>query len=210
MNSADIHLIYRKLHDFYGEVQTPLHHQTIEQLTIAVVLSAQTTDNQVNKITPELFSRYPDMESLSNADIAHLEKLVYSTGFYKNKAKNIKNLAIEVVKKFKGKIPNDFNELIKLPGIGRKTANVIMDCAFNQSVGVVVDTHVKRLSNRFGWTSSQNPNVVEKDLMKLLPKEIWKDITLYMIYHGRKFCTARQADCKNCFLNQDCPSAFNV
>jgi len=188
--------------------ETPLKHATNEQLAIAVVLSAQTTDEQVNKITPELFRRFPDMASLARGDLKEIEKLVFSTGFYKNKARNIKNLAIKVCENFNGKIPNDFEALLTLPGIGRKTANVVMDCAFNTSVGFVVDTHVKRLSRRLGWTTSENPEKIEKDLMIAIPRQYWKDLSLYLIYHGRKFCMAKKPDCKGCFLNQICPRLY--
>jgi len=150
------------------------------------------------------------MTSLAKADIREIEKIVFSTGFYKNKAKNIKQLAIIVSEQFNGKIPNDFDTLLKLPGIGRKTANVIMDCAFKTSIGFVVDTHVKRLSNRLGWTTSQNPVKIEKDLMSVIPREYWKDLSLYLIYHGRKFCMARKPDCDGCFLNKLCPSAMKT
>lgn len=203
----NIETIFTLLKDHYGSPETPLKHTTNEQLAIAVVLSAQTTDDQVNKITPELFKQFPDMPSLAQADISQIEKIIFSTGFYKNKARNIKNLAIMVCKKYNAKIPNDFDALLELPGVGRKTANVIMDCAFNTSVGFVVDTHVKRLSNRLGWTTHQNPEKIEKDLMRLIPKEYWKALSLYLIYHGRKFCMARKPDCKRCFLNKLCPSA---
>jgi endonuclease-3 len=195
------------LQNHYGHPETPLKHASNEQLAIAVVLSAQTTDEQVNKVTPELFKRFPDMPSLARADLAQIEKLVFSTGFYKNKARNIKNLAIKVCEKYDGKIPNDFDALLTLPGIGRKTANVVMDCAFNTSVGFVVDTHVKRLSRRLGWTNSENPEKIEKDLMVVIPSEYWKDLSLYLIYHGRKFCMARKPNCESCFLNKLCPSA---
>jgi len=206
----DIENLVSLFRDYYGIPATPLKFSTNEQLAIAVVLSAQTTDNQVNKVTPDLFMQFPDMESLSKASLVQLEKIIFSTGFYKNKARHIKNLAIQVCEKYSGKIPEDFNALLKLPGIGRKTANVIMDCAFNHSSGIVVDTHVKRLSFRFNWTKSNNPEKVEEDLKKIIPGKYWKDISLYMIYHGRKFCMARKPDCTGCFLNFRCPSAHKI
>jgi len=209
-NPEAVKTVINKLRDYYGKVETPLHYKTIEQLAIAVVLSAQTTDNQVNKVTPELFRVFPDMASLAAGNLSEIEQLIYSTGFYKNKARNIKNLAIEVTEKYGGKIPADFDLLLKLPGIGRKTANVIMDCAFRQSVGIVVDTHVKRLSYRLGWTTETSPQKIEKDLMHVIPRSDWRDISLYLIYHGRKYCTARKPDCAECFLNRHCPSAFKV
>lgn len=203
-----IRVIFKRFKDYFGTPETPLKHKTNEQLAIAVVLSAQTTDNQVNQVTPELFKEFPDMEALSKGDIKKIEKIIFSTGFYKNKAQNIKNLAIQVTEKYNGKIPDDFDKLLELPGIGRKTANVIMDCAFNKSVGIVVDTHVKRLSRRLGWTSENNPEKIEEDLKQKIPREFWLDISLYLIYHGRKFCMARKPDCGSCFIKDQCPSAF--
>ncbi|MES0491724.1 MAG: endonuclease III [Leptospirales bacterium] len=200
--------LFTRLKNHFGEPVTPLFHKNPEQLTVAVVLSAQTTDDNVNKVTPGLFEAYPDLESLAKAEISDVEKLIFSTGFYKNKAKHIVRLAQMVVEKHHGKIPANFDSLLELPGVGRKTANVVMDCAFHTSVGVVVDTHVKRLSNRFALTGNSDPIKIEKDLMKVLPQKYWKDITLYMIYLGRKYCVARKPNCPDCFLNDICPSAI--
>ena len=202
-----IQLIIELLYDYFGDVETPLTHKNNEQLTIAVVLSAQTTDDQVNKVTPELFKRYPTMESLASAPLSDIEKIIFSTGFYKNKAKHIKALAKDVINLHNGKIPNDFNALLKLPGVGRKTANVVMDCAFHKSVGVVVDTHVKRISQRLNLTNEKTPEKIEQDLMRVIPKDEWKNITLHFIYLGRKFCMARKPACSECILNKICPSA---
>ena len=202
-----VKLIIELLYDFFGNVETPLTHKNTEQLTVAVVLSAQTTDDQVNKVTPVLFENYPDMKSLAEAPLSDIEKIIFSTGFYKNKAKHIKALAQDVVNLYDGKIPNDFEALLKLPGVGRKTANVVMDCAFQRSVGIVVDTHVKRISQRLHLTKEKSPDKIEKDLMKIIPEKEWKHISLQFIYLGRKFCMARKPTCIECILKNICPSA---
>lgn len=200
--------VYRRMKKEYGDPETPLSHCTPEQLAVAVVLSAQTTDDQVNQVTPELFRHYPDLPSMAKAPLSHLEKLVYSTGFYKNKARHIKGLAEAATKEYGGKIPRDFEQLLKLPGVGRKTANVIMDCAFHESVGIVVDTHVKRLSNRLGFTTEKDPIKIEKDLMSILPRETWRTVSLYLMFLGRAQCDAKKPVCSECYLSDICPSAF--
>lgn len=200
-------LLYKRLENYYGEPETPLTHRTNEQLAVAVILSAQTTDNQVNQVTPALFEKYPDMESLGQAPLKEIEKIIFSTGFYRAKAANIKKFGRIVSEEYGGKLPRSMEALLELPGVGRKTANVIMDCAFDTSCGVVVDTHVKRLSKRLGLTQETTPEKVERDLMAKLPKSTWKNISLYMIYLGREFCMARKPNCGDCFLNDICPSS---
>ncbi len=206
-NVSFIDLLYKRLIDRYGTPVTPLTHRTNEQLAVAVILSAQTTDNQVNRVTPELFKRFPDMKSLGEGNIKEIEQIIYSTGFYRAKAANIKKFGQIVSEKYGGKIPDTMEELLSLPGVGRKTANVIMDCAFHRSCGVVVDTHVKRLSQRFGLTKEQQPEKIERDLMQVLPKHMWINISLYMIYLGRELCVAKKPHCASCFLNDICPSS---
>ncbi len=147
------------------------------------------------------------MAALARANQQELEQLVYPTGFYRNKAANIKKLAEILCRKHNGKIPPDFETLIGLPGIGRKTANVIMNQAFGQAPGIVVDTHVLRLSERLGYTNGRNAVRTEKELMKIFPADTWRDFSLYLIFHGRKYCTARRPNCTECFLKQLCPSA---
>lgn len=197
--------IYQLLKKHYGEPKPPLKFTTPEELAIAVILSAQCTDERVNQVTPELFRRFPTMALLAKARQEEVEKIIYSTGFYRNKARNIIRLAQILTEKFQGKIPKDFEVLQKLPGIGRKSANVIMNIAFHQAPGIVVDTHVLRLSQRFGYTNSKNPEKVEKELMKIIPQKYWLNFSLYLIYHGRKFCQARKPLCPSCFLNKLCP-----
>ena len=198
--------VYEALEERYGVPTPPLDHETPEQLAVAVILSAQCTDERVNQVTPALFKAYPDMASLEQATQEDVEKLIYSTGFYRNKAKSLLGLAKELNEKYAGKIPRDFAVLCKLPGIGRKTANVIMNQVFGEAPGVVVDTHVMRLSKRFLWTSKSNAVQVEKDLMALLPKKMWKDISLYLIFFGREFCSARAPQCEICQFQKKCPS----
>ena len=174
---------------------------------MAVILSAQCTDVRVNIVTKELFKHCPDMYALDQLPLKKIEELVFSTGFYKNKAANLKKLANILVTKYEGKIPNDFDVLVNLPGIGRKTANVIMAVAFGETPGIVVDTHVRRITQLLGLTSRKTPEQIEKDLMTFLPKKFWRDFPLYLIYLGREFCIANRPDCKRCILNQLCASS---
>ncbi|MCB1145564.1 MAG: endonuclease III [Leptospiraceae bacterium] len=197
--------IDRLLKEHFGPVKPPLDYSTNEQLAIAVILSAQCTDERVNLVTPALFAKYPDMVSLAKAKLQDIEKLIFSTGFYHNKAKNILALAKILTEQYAGKIPADFEVLTKLPGIGRKTANVIMNLAFDQAPGIVVDTHVRRISQRLGFTTATTPETVEKALMKVWPKEVWIDLSLYMIFLGRKWCMARKPNCEDCILTKICP-----
>lgn len=197
--------VYKSLKKFYGVPKPPLHYKTPEQLSVAVILSAQCTDNQVNKVTPALFARFPDLPSLALAKEEELQKLIYSTGFYKNKSKNILAMAKIVTQEYDGKIPNDFESLITLPGIGRKTANVIMNLAFKKAPGIVVDTHVLRLAKRLGMSNKIDAVSLEKDLMQVFPKEFWIDFSLLLIFLGRQFCMAKNPNCEDCFLNKRCP-----
>lgn len=203
--AAYVRKIDRKLKKYFGPVEPPLDHETTEQLAVAVILSAQCTDERVNLVTPALFEKYPDMYALAKAKLSDIEKLIFSTGFYHNKAKSLLSLAQILTREYCGKIPDDFQTLTKLPGIGRKTANVIMNLAFGKAPGIVVDTHVRRISQRLGFTTARTPETVEKDLMKVWPPEVWIDLSLYMIFLGREFCMARNPDCENCILRKDCP-----
>lgn len=200
--------VYSILKNHFGILEPPLDHKTPEQLAVAVILSAQCTDAQVNKITPALFAHFPDLPSLAMASQAQLEQLIYSSGFYKNKSKNLIAMAKLVSQKHEGKIPNDFSILVQLPGIGRKTANVIMNQAFGKSEGIVVDTHVLRLAKRLGMSESKNAIAMEKDLMTIWNKEYWIDFSLYLIFLGRTFCMARNPNCPACILQKICPSAL--
>lgn len=200
--------IFSLLKREFGSPACPLTFKTTEQLTVAVILSAQCTDERVNLVTPALFARFPDMLALAQADVAELERLIYSTGFYRNKAKNIQSLARILVEEFSGKIPADFATLVTLPGIGRKTANVIMAEAFDQAPGITVDTHVKRISRLLGLTESDNAVIVERELMQIFPEKLWRDLPLLLIFHGRKTCVARRPRCRECRIQKYCPGAL--
>lgn len=184
--------------------ETFLDHDNPWQLLVATILSAQCTDERVNQVTKKLFQRYKSVEDLANADIKELEKIIYSTGFYRNKAKNIIASAQMLVSDFDGEVPSEIESLIKLPGVGRKTANVIRGNIYNIP-SIVVDTHVKRISNRLSLTKSQDPEKIEFELMDILPKEYWIQYNLQVIAHGRNICKARSPKCTECFINHLCP-----
>lgn len=184
--------IYNELLEYYPDPHCELNHRNPFELLIATILSAQCTDARVNKTTPALFEAYPTPELMAEAPLENLEELVKSTGFYRNKAKSLKEASITIVEDFEGEVPDTMKELLTLRGAARKTANVVLGNAFNKNVGVVVDTHVKRISNRFGLTKEKkNTNKIERDLMALLPQETWTDISHLMIHHGRNACKAR-------------------
>ncbi len=199
--------VFAALKAEFGTPACPLTFQSTEQLAVAVILSAQCTDERVNLVTPALFASFPDMPALASAPIAELERLIYSTGFYRNKAKNIRALAEILVREHSGKIPGDFEQLTKLPGIGRKTANVIMAEAFHEAPGITVDTHVKRIAQLLHFSESDNAVIVERELMLIFPKTMWRDLPLLIIFHGRKTCIARRPRCNECTLSGLCPSA---
>ena len=196
--------IIRILNETYSmEYKCYLNHETPWQLLIATMLSAQCTDERVNVVTKDLFVKYPDLKSFAECDLQELERDIYSTGFYKNKAKNIKACAGQLITRFKGEVPRELSDLVSLPGVGRKTANVIRGNIFHEP-SVVVDTHVKRVSNLLGLTKNEDPVKIEFDLMKIVPKEKWIDINTQMIAHGRKICIARRPKCQECFLFPYC------
>lgn len=185
------------------------------QMLVAVILSAQCTDVRVNKVTPPLFKKYPKVEDFAECEIGELEKMIYSTGFYRAKARNIRGAARRIVGEFGGKVPTTMSDLLKLPGVARKTANVILSSAFGKSEGIVVDTHVMRLSGRMGFVNrklvgAKNAVRIEKELMKIVPRRDWGIFSHQMIMHGRKVCVARKPKCGECGLNGICPSAFKV
>lgn len=187
--------IYNELLQHYPNPHCELIHKNPFELLIATILSAQCTDERVNKVTPPLFERYPDPETMSQAPIEDLEEMVRSTGFYRNKAKALKEASKTLVSDFDGEVPDTMEELLTLRGAARKTANVVLGNAFNKNEGVVVDTHVKRLSYRFGLTKEKkNTAKIERDLMGLLPRETWTDISHLMIHHGRNACKARLSE----------------
>jgi endonuclease-3 len=190
-----------RLKRLYPDAACTLNYQTPVQLLVATILSAQCTDERVNKVTPALFKRFPDALSLATADLEELQELVRSTGFYRNKAKNIKAACSMIEEKFGGKLPKRMEELLELPGVARKTANVVLANAFGINMGVTVDTHVKRLSQRLGLTEQTDPVRIERDLMLLLPQPDWENWSIRLIYHGRAVCTARNPTCYDCKLS---------
>ena len=196
--------ILSRIQNLYPDATCSLDYSTPVQLLVATIISAQCTDERVNKVTPGLFGRFPDAESLANADILELEELVHSTGFYRNKAKNIQGACRMIVSDFNSVVPNTMTELLKLPGVARKTANVVLAHAYGINAGVTVDTHVKRLSQRLGLTKNTEPVGIEKDLMALLPQPDWENWSIRLIYHGRAVCKARSPSCDICELADLC------
>lgn len=199
--------IIRRLRQIHPDAACALHHEDPLQLLVATILSAQCTDERVNQVTPDLFARYPRVADLAGAQRDELEDVVRSTGFYRNKAKNIQGAAQRILHEFGGEVPQTMAELLTLPGVARKTANVVLGVAFGIADGVVVDTHVKRLSNRLGLTASDKPTQIEDDLMALTPRSDWIDLSHLLIFHGRRICAARKPDCAGCGLQDLCPSA---
>ncbi len=198
--------ILARLQHLYPDATCSLNYSTPVQLLVATILSAQCTDERVNKVTPALFARFPDAASLANADLEELENLVRSTGFYRNKAKNIQGACRKIVSEFDSVVPNQMEQLLQLPGVARKTGNVVLAHAYGINAGVTVDTHVKRLSQRLGLTKFSDPVRIEKDLMKLLPQLDWENWSIRLIYHGRAVCKARSPACQVCELNDLCPT----
>ena len=197
--------IYRILSKRYPSVRCELDFKNPLQLLVATVLSAQCTDKRVNAVTPALFKRYKTAEDFAGANMRELQALIKSTGFYRAKAKNIKGLAIKIVTEHNGKVPDTLEELVKLPGVGRKTANVVLGHAFD-TPGITVDTHFGRLSRRFGWTKENDPVKVEFEVMELIPQKEWTNLSQRMIWHGRRICHSRKPACGACPLAKLCPS----
>ena len=181
-----------------------LHFENPYQILIATILSAQTTDATVNKVTKSLFKKYTEINALAFADLSDVEQIIHSTGFYHAKARNIIATSKMVVENFNGVVPATMEELLQLPGVGRKTANIILHHAFDITVGIAVDTHVKRVAQRLGITSSKNPDIIERDLTNTYPKKVWGEINGLLILHGRKICTAKKPCCDICFLSDIC------
>lgn len=197
--------IYRILSRTYPDVRCELDFANPLQLLVATVLSAQCTDKRVNRVTPALFKKYKTAKAFAKADIHELEELIHSTGFFRAKAKNIKGLAMKIQSDFDGEVPQTLDELITLPGVGRKTANVVLGHAFDIP-GITVDTHFGRLSRRFGWTDETDPVKVEYVVAQLIPRKEWTNLSQRMIWHGRRICHSRKAACGACPLAQICPS----
>ena len=199
-----------RLRAAHPDAHCELEHRNAFQLIVATVLSAQTTDVNVNKATPALFARWPDAAALAEAEPADVEMVIQSLGFFRQKTKSIIGLAKRLVEKHGGEVPHSLAELVLLPGVGRKTANVVLGVAFAAPEGVVVDTHVQRISQRLGWTKHTEPEKIEQDLMRLFPREEWDAIGHTLIFHGRRICTARNPACAACAVNDVCPSAFKA
>jgi endonuclease III len=199
--------VLARLKQLYPEAPCTLDYETPVQLMVATILAAQCTDARVNTVTPELFRRFPDAAALAGADLLELEELVRSTGFYRNKAKNIQAACRLILSEFGGEVPQGMDNLLKLPGVARKTANVVSAHAFGINIGVTVDTHVKRLTYRLGFTKNTEPVKIEQDLIKLLPQPDWENWSIRLVYHGRAVCDARNPACDRCTLADLCPSA---
>ena len=199
--------VFERLEEEYPDATVALVHENPYQLAVATILSAQTTDERVNEVTPVLFERYPTPADLAAADPSDVEEIIHSTGFFRNKTKSIIGFAKGVVEKDDGRVPRSMKALTKLPGIGRKTANVILGNAFGIDEGVVVDTHVKRLSKRLGFTEETSPTKVERDLVELFPEDRWTMLAHLLIWHGRRICDARKPLCADCVVNDLCPSS---
>lgn len=199
--------VYERLQEEYPRAHCELDFESPYQLAVATILSAQTTDERVNTVTPELFRRYPTPEALARARQDDVEEVIRPTGFFRNKARNIVGFARAVVEDHGGRIPRTMAELSALPGVGRKTANVILGNAFGVDEGVVVDTHVRRLSQRLGFTAEDTPDKIELDLMALFPQERWTLLSHLLIWHGRRVCEARRPRCEACVVSDLCPSS---
>ena len=199
--------IFEILEREYPEAETALDHGNPFQLAVATILSAQCTDERVNMVTPELFRRFPDAEALADAPLEKVEEIIHSTGFFRSKARNIVGMAGALLGEHGGDLPRSIRELTALPGIGRKTANVILGNAFGIDEGVVVDTHVKRLSGRMGFTRETTPEKVERDLMEIFPRGSWTLLSHLLILHGRAVCPARKPRCGECPVAHLCPSS---
>ncbi|MCB0015223.1 MAG: endonuclease III [Anaerolineales bacterium] len=204
---APVPVTIARLRERHPDAHCELDYGNPLQLLVATILSAQCTDVRVNQVTPVLFARHPDAAALAGADRAELEEIVRSTGFYRRKAQHIQETAALILQRYGGEVPNEMDKLLTLPGVARKTANVVLGECFRIANGIVVDTHVRRLSQRLGWTTEQDPVKIENDLTTIIPKEDWLDISHLLIFHGRRICTARKPACPACPLHDICPAS---
>ena len=202
---AQARRVVRALDRLYPEPRCALEHRGPFQLLAATILSAQCTDVRVNMVTPALFARYPDAARLAEAEPSELESLIHSTGFFRSKARSLIGMSARLVSDHGGAVPADLDALTLLPGVGRKTANVVLGVAFGVAAGIVVDTHVKRLANRLGLTKSQDPKIIERALIEIVPRASWVRLSHQLIEHGRKVCVARKPNCSACALAEICP-----
>ena len=202
--------IVKILRKSYPRHRTALYYKTPFQIMVATILSAQCTDERVNKITPALFKKYKTVHDFAKARQSVLEKEIHSTGFYRNKAKSIIAASKRIVKHFNGRVPDSMEELITLPGVARKTANIMLSSGFKKAEGIAVDTHVKRLSGRLRLSKESDPNKIEQDLLKIVPKKDWIDFNYMLVDHGRAVCKARKPLCGECIIAKLCPSANKV
>jgi endonuclease III len=200
-------VIYDRLAEHYPDAHCALDFASPFQLVIATILSAQCTDKRVNMVTPALFKRYPTPAALAEANPEELEELIKSTGFFRNKTKSLLGMAAAVTERYDGHVPDEMNALVTLPGVGRKTANVVLGNAYDKNEGVVVDTHVSRVTQRLGLTKHTDPVKIEQDLVVLFPRDRWTMLSHLLIEHGRQICDARRPKCEVCFLNDLCPSS---
>lgn len=205
--SARMPELLRLLQDAYPDAKCALDHRNALELLVATILSAQCTDERVNKVTPALFARYPDAQAFAEADRTELEEMIHSTGFYRNKAKNIQEACQRLVAVYGGVVPDNMSDLLSLAGVARKTANVVLGTAYGVADGVVVDTHVKRLAERLGLSQQSDPEKIERDLMALTPRAEWIDLSNMLILHGRAICDARKPKCVACVVKHLCPAA---
>jgi endonuclease-3 len=197
--------ILLQLHRLFPASRTALYYETPLQILVATILSAQCTDAKVNEITPGLFRKYPTVRHFAEADPEILEQEIRPTGFFRNKTKNIIGAAKKIVQDYGGRVPDSMKDLITLPGVARKTANIVLSSGFNKAEGIAVDTHVKRLSGRLGLSSHKDPDKIEQDLLVLVPREEWLDFNYMLVNHGRAICQARKPDCDACPLSHLCP-----
>jgi endonuclease-3 len=200
--------IVARLHDAYPDAHIMLEFRNPWQLLVATILSAQSTDVGVNKVTAKLFEKYGTIEEYASADPAEFEQDIHATGFFRNKTKSVMGAAAMILADFGGKVPDTMEDLVKLPGVARKTANIVLANAFGKIEGIAVDTHVFRLSHRLGWSREKDPNKVERDLLALIPKDEWYAMNYLLIEHGRAICKAPKARCGECMIADLCPSVF--
>jgi len=210
MKKSDVIKVLQILKEYYPDATCSLDFETPFQMVVAVMLSAQCTDERVNKTTPELFKKYGTPEAVYKMELSELERIIHPCGFYKNKAKNIKSTAEMILKEFNGEVPKTMDELMKLPGVGRKSANVVMLEAFNSPQGIAVDTHAKRISNKLGLSKNSDPEKIEQDLSKVIPKEYYYDANHLLVWHGRKTCVARSPKCGECPVYDYCKNREEI